>query len=615
MKINVEKLQSGGEMPLFSAYRPLPDIEEKPSTEVTKSSSTTASSESVLDEYTIKQLTEKGLPNEVNYFINSIQSLYSNPFSKGNYKQTSKKQLQLVKELNRISFNRAQYDDAIKNATKNNALNEVVVNDIGKVLVYGKDGDLDTVSLESFDPNNQRMLTVGEYATLRAQDPNLAFNSSSLNLINGSIGRETVLGKVVDYVSKLQADYKYNEGFLSSAKEEDAKVLAQLNATSTDGVYKYSLADEGLSNDKVRKAVGNIYKTLNQKEKTLLGTVALQNGLDVKEGSLQIIFDTISTNTAHKNTQKIDFDAQATTASGGSGGSDAKGLGDTTQAMAMMNGESTVTRPITILSGNTEMTVPNAKWWSTLADLSGKPIIGASLKEVLSNSSMAGIGNPSAVYFGKEKISGDKLSKVAFIGENGVSMAFLPYKKTAHGNAIDYEVSDKLNLAREEVSKRGLKLPQDIMSVYKKHSVSQYYKADQDPEFAYRSGLLYPFYLVDGYATENVVNPSVSGGEVIKGKWGFDSKEYSSAKQSYIDALTAGDADKWDDLVDNSMTDADIIKGTISIPWSGDQITAGALSKVLQQFKYNYNVDTLTTRGKSLYNKINSPVINNFLNK
>ena len=79
-------------MPLFSAYRPLPDIEEKPSTEVTKPSSTTASSESVLDEYTIKQLTEKGLPNEVNYFINSIQSLYSNPFSKGNYKQTSKKQ-------------------------------------------------------------------------------------------------------------------------------------------------------------------------------------------------------------------------------------------------------------------------------------------------------------------------------------------------------------------------------------------------------------------------------------------------------------------------------------------------------------------------------------------
>lgn len=158
----------------------------------------------------------------------------------------------------------------------------MVVNDIGKVLVYGKDGDLDTVSLESFDPNKQRMLTVGEYATLRAQDPNLAFNSSSLNLINGSIGRETVLNKVVDYVSKLQADYKYNEGFLSSEKEKDAKVLAQLNATSTDGVYKYSLADEGLSNDKVRKAVGNIYKTLNQKEKTLLGTVALQNGLDVK---------------------------------------------------------------------------------------------------------------------------------------------------------------------------------------------------------------------------------------------------------------------------------------------------------------------------------------------
>ena len=269
MKINVEKLQSGGEMPLFSAYRPLPDIEEKPSTEVTQLGSTKASSESVLDEYTIKQLTEKGLPNEVNYFINSIQSLYSNPFSKGNYKQTSKKQLQLVKELNRISFNRSQYDDAIKNATKNNALNEVVVNDIGKVLVYDKDGDLDTVDLKSFDPSKQRMLTVGEYATLRAQDPNLAFNSSSLNLINGSISRETVLGKVVDYVSKLQADYKYNEGFLSSAKEEDAKVLSQLNATSTDGVYKYTLADEGLSNDKVRKAVGNIYKTLNQKEKTL----------------------------------------------------------------------------------------------------------------------------------------------------------------------------------------------------------------------------------------------------------------------------------------------------------------------------------------------------------
>ena len=51
MKINVEKLQSGGEMPLFSAYRPLPDIEEKPSTEVTQPGSTKASSESVLDEY------------------------------------------------------------------------------------------------------------------------------------------------------------------------------------------------------------------------------------------------------------------------------------------------------------------------------------------------------------------------------------------------------------------------------------------------------------------------------------------------------------------------------------------------------------------------------------
>ena len=83
MKINVEKLQSGGEMPLFSAYRPLPDIEEKPSTEVTKPSSA-ASSESVLDEYTIKQLTEKGLPNEV-YIQTHFQKEIINKLLKNNY--------------------------------------------------------------------------------------------------------------------------------------------------------------------------------------------------------------------------------------------------------------------------------------------------------------------------------------------------------------------------------------------------------------------------------------------------------------------------------------------------------------------------------------------------
>lgn len=611
MKIKpIERMQSGGAIPPFSYYDVLPRATASDVVQEADPQATTTTGESLFDDYTTKQLVEYGLPSDVNNFLSTAQSVYNqNPFRRDNVRQGAQQQYQILSKLNSIRFNKEQYDSAMKEAINKEALGEPALTDTGRMIALDIDGNLTHVTIDEYDPEEFQLVTVGQLGEIRANNPSLAFDKSTLSIIQNSIGRQSIVNKITDSVSKLRTDSITNERYLSPTAKEDLNILTQLASGGPNGVYKYSTAEQGLSNDKIKRAVSNIYRQFNSKEKSLLSAMALQNGLDPNQGPLQFIYDTIVTNTGTTTSNKIDFDSQATKEANEKTES-STGLGKYTQGMAVLNGQGAIDKPYNLRLGTqATYTVPNAKWYSSLLNSKDEPILGSSALGAIQSSWISTVGDLNSVHFGKEKVSIDQLAKMAFNGMGGITQVFLPYNESNGSINIDYNSLEQLDKARAEVLDTDATLPQEIMEIYNKYGVKQFYNVD--PASGVESGLLRPFILFNALATNDFVSED-SGADKIPSRI-FGSDEWNKAYAQYMQALTGGDKKAFDDITGiRDRINADILKGVVSIPYSGDAITTAAREGVLQAYKVDNEVKYLEEAAWRRKNSWSSPTITNF---
>lgn len=214
---------------------------------------------------------------------------------------------------------------------------------------------------------------------------------------------------------------------------------------------------------------------------------------------------------------------------------------------------------------------------------------------------LGSMGDKSSVTFGDELVSDTALDRVV-IDTRKVAQVFLPYKKDNQDRIVpDYDTLFAIEELEKLISRNGITTEQEKMEMYKEAGLEDYYNIENNPEYAFKKGLLRPFIAVTGIAAEEE-NYGISGDNRAV------ERVPKSEKLAYINQMynvyktenPKDDFDEFDDWTWIPFKSADdVYKGTVLIPVSDDRLTPFAMSEHIFLPKSDFMADDLLKRGQS----------------
>ncbi len=199
-----------------------------------------------------------GLPNEMRALVTNLM----NTFQMSNLIGTDVNNLATtylsnLYQLKIAQQNKTKYDDALKNAQQNGAMQEPAISPDGKLIVQTEDGQVHTIGLETYFNNKEKYspLTVSNIAHLRAYDSDFNNNQTSFDIINNSMGFES-FQKLVETAKANLGSTGYTRNGYFSAEGQASKGLALLKTLQQDdqvqamgsvtaeGLYEYKIIDK-----------------------------------------------------------------------------------------------------------------------------------------------------------------------------------------------------------------------------------------------------------------------------------------------------------------------------------------------------------------------------------
>lgn len=205
-----------------------------------------------------------GLPNEMRALVTNLMNTFQMSNLTGtNINSLATTYLSNLYQLKIAQQNKVKYDEAVKNASQNGAMQEPAISPDGKLIVQTQDGEVRTISLETYFSNKDKYspLTVSNIAHLRAYDSDFNNNQTSFDIINNSMGFES-FQKLVETAKANLGTTEYTRNGYFSAEGQASKGLqliqrlkqegalndldvAQLGGSVTaEGLYDYKIIDK-----------------------------------------------------------------------------------------------------------------------------------------------------------------------------------------------------------------------------------------------------------------------------------------------------------------------------------------------------------------------------------
>jgi hypothetical protein len=128
--------------------------------------------------------------------------------------------------------------------------------------------------------------------------------------------------------------------------------------------------------------------------------------------------------------------------------------------------------PVIIRKGNIQISLDGTNY-SSLPDLSGKPIESTSVDDLL-NRGLAGIvTDRNAITFGNQVLNSSDLANIMYDNSGG-TMMILPCKKTADGRTVvDMSIMDEYEDAINDIKKLNNPTDEQIAEIYVRHGLMQ----------------------------------------------------------------------------------------------------------------------------------------------
>lgn len=257
--------QGGGFDAFFTEYRPIQTEAPRRSQqrEPRSQGSSKGSDDSEKGKLTEKDLFNMikdidGLPNEMRTLVNNLMNTFQMSSLTGtDVNNLATTYLSNLYQLKIAQQNKTKYDEALKNAHQNGAMQEPAISPDGKLIVQTEDGEVRTVGLETYFNNREKYspLTVSNIAHLRAYDDSFNNNQTAFDIINNSMGFES-FQKLVETAKANLGTSEYSRNGYFSAEGQASKGLALLRtlqqndqvqamgSVTAEGLYEYNIIDK-----------------------------------------------------------------------------------------------------------------------------------------------------------------------------------------------------------------------------------------------------------------------------------------------------------------------------------------------------------------------------------
>lgn len=488
MKINVQKLQSGGGFGmLFSAVA-------NPSSDQAQQQATTASSESsksgsdgILSKEVLNELRKHGLPNEVDQFEQILASV-EDKLAQGRH--ISSREIASIRSMaNRVIQQSNYLNKAIEFSEKNLALDDVAVDQNGYIFSLTKDGSVQKIAFNKFDSTKNRALTYSELVEYRRNSPNSINDSDIIQTIGSGIGLEKINAFIQDILSKVGSTETKQEAFeqlqsilgRGNAKQLSQQDYAALKAVAgasgqigLDAIFKTS---EFSKNENVGLAAQYIISILPKNMKAQLQGSFIAQGGDSKQSNSyaqQLIQMAALASADSSYHYGIDYQSDINTAAG-TGAATKEKQRNITPYESLINGSLGKTDIQIRDSKDSDNTVVlHGNGMGSIPDLNGHPI-PKTIASIVMDGSLGTFVDENHMTMGNQKITRADLQSIIYSGQD-VANVWAP----VNGNG-DIDVA-------------GLIQFNQIMEDFKRH-----------PEFtaAEKTAILNQEYGIQGYIDES----------------------------------------------------------------------------------------------------------------
>lgn len=378
------------------------------------------------------------------------------------------------------------FDKAIEESRKSGGLDDVAINNEGKLIVQDGTGELHTISLDEYmgNQNNYHLLTNSNLAWLRN---NYTQDNSIIDVIDSSIG----VNSFMDLLNKAKSNLgsqKYSETGLMDEQallglkyindlpdDKKREVLKQ----ALDGVYSYEQLQDSNINQ-VNSLINYLTNMLSQKYKTW-AAIKLNNP-DSEEAARQLVTQYLSSSYKNDSSYKVFYkgtEEKLTKGGNGSNEDKTKIMNTPTKFLAGLGDSQT----LHINVGNND---------SIIVKTNTMPYTKANGDYVGSNSTLQTVSegqyNPildlQNVTIGGVHVDSSKFSKIVLLDGKATSIDF-PYKEE-NGNIVpnfNLKLVASYNKANEELAKLGItpdkiKANKDkVNAIYKRYGLDPGYNS------------------------------------------------------------------------------------------------------------------------------------------
>ena len=420
-------------------------------------------------------------------------------------------------------YRKNAFEEAYKNVKENNGLNEYAVTDTGDIVVASSDGGIKFASIEQVLSGEYKPLTNADLLRLRAES--YAGNDTLTQIVSNGIGMEKIIELINTAMKTLGSDENKIEGYTRSPEQESILLLRnkvrQLsnNPNLTDeqrqdliqellmisesgvqeqGLYKFTNLDRN-SQFQIKAALNYIYASLPQNARTILELRSNGNGQAM---IMQLLLST--TNTTHQ----LDWDMieNENGVKPGTKESTESSNGLTTDfVLNVQNGYGGDYSLFSLNNGtNAQFSVEGINYRSII-DTNGNTIESTNLSTMLAKSGLQGISDTTSIYFGKQKISSDNLSKLVY-RNNGGTRVLIPSVKENGRQRPNFEILDVYQ--KEVADKVNAEANENTTFEQRQRITAKYIKAAHLDELLDSHGLpdmnkFGVFFIVDGYANSS----------------------------------------------------------------------------------------------------------------
>lgn len=515
-----KKLQQGGVAP-FGVFTPLSmGGEYSQTTEASSTGTRSSSSKSSADDKgkdllnLAKDLFSKmeGLPIDVSSVYAPISNLLNRVRYSGeelSSHEIATIYLQSMTQLSALKHNQKIYEAAKTQAINNDALDEFVITNGGKIVSQNvEDGSLKALSFDEIAASEGKYnpLTNNNLLELRAHDPKFAFDSNILRYVSDTVGINKVTDQIKKLAGNIGTDEVQQQGYSKKQADNIVKGLELLqnkNAgallrNAPDGDYEYTETRKSQQNQ-MNAALNFILTTLPRNMQNTLQAYADMHKVKPTDIIIQGLASQLD------STYKLEWNAVT-----GKAAKDANGNSGSDSSKATFNdmaqrGQIGIPREFSIITrdGQTKFYSSDSKYVSQLPEVSSD----TSIAQMLSESKIGQIlDSRLGITFGDQVINSENLKDIMFSVGGGATFVTLPCKYENGHKVVNFAIKDEFDDAIKEASKTTPidwtddNFKKNLANILKQKGLDNLLTSSMDID----PNMLGLFLVVEGYTTDRI---------------------------------------------------------------------------------------------------------------